>query len=266
MTELHKRLLVSVLLIPIVLWVLYSGGLPLIIAMLVVVALGSVELITMMRKAGIKISFWWVFSSAAAYLAMVLLEGWDAPILWLLLLLGIAETAFYWDVKESVPRLFATLFCFVYTGLFPVMITRLGLHHSDQKILLALIIMIWIVDSIAYFVGMTLGKKRNITGISPKKSREGFIAGAFAPWLIVIIFYITGINTIPLAVLTLIAIAAGIFGQLGDLLESMLKRYCNVKDSSNLIPGHGGILDRSDSILLAGSFLYCAIIILDKVR
>ncbi|MBP7309798.1 MAG: phosphatidate cytidylyltransferase [Candidatus Cloacimonetes bacterium] len=266
MTELHKRLLVSLLLIPLALWVLYSGGLPLIIAMLVVVAFGSVELITMMRKAGIRISFGWVYISTAAYLAMVHLEGWDAPVLWLLLLLGIMETAFNWEVKESVPRLFATLFCFIYTGLFPVMITRLGLHHPDGKILLALILMIWIVDSTAYFVGMTLGKKRNITGISPKKSREGFLAGALAPWLIVIIFSISGVKIIPLAVLALIAVAAGIFGQLGDLLESMLKRYCNVKDSSNLIPGHGGILDRSDSILLAGSFLYCAIIVLDKVR
>lgn len=62
--------------------------------------------------------------------------------------------------------------------------------------------------------------------------------------------------------MVLIAVAAGIFGQLGDLLESMLKRYYGVKDSSKLIPGHGGVLDRTDSILLAGSFLYFALQIL----
>jgi phosphatidate cytidylyltransferase len=69
-----------------------------------------------------------------------------------------------------------------------------------------------------------------------------------------------------LALLLLCAFAAGVVGQIGDLAESMLKRYCGVKDSSNLIPGHGGILDRSDSVLLAGSFLYCAVYLLEKVR
>jgi len=69
-----------------------------------------------------------------------------------------------------------------------------------------------------------------------------------------------------LTLLLLTAFAAGIVGQLGDLAESALKRFCQVKDSSNLIPGHGGVLDRSDSILLAGSFLYCAMLILTQVR
>ncbi len=66
MTELHKRILVSLLLIPLALWVLYAGGLPLIIAMLIVVSFGSVELITMLRKSGIKISYVWVYISALA--------------------------------------------------------------------------------------------------------------------------------------------------------------------------------------------------------
>jgi len=126
--------------------------------------------------------------------------------------------------------------------------------------------MIWFVDSIAYFVGMKIGKHRNITAISPQKSLEGFLAGILAPWLILIILYICKVRIMSFSYLALIAIAAGIIGQIGDLIESMLKRYCKVKNSSNLLPGHGGILDRCDSILFAGSFLYCALEILTKVR
>lgn len=146
------------------------------------------------------------------------------------------------------------------------MIVRIGLDYHGQYILLGLVLMIWIVDSVAYFIGMSFGRHRGVTAISPRKSIEGFIAGALAPALIVFILYITGFRLIELKYLVLIAIAAGIVGQLGDLTESMIKRFAQVKDSSNLIPGHGGILDRTDSILLAGSFLYCAIQVLEKVR
>jgi len=72
---------------------------------------------------------------------------------------------------------------------------------------------------------------------------------------------VTGLYDQDLPVLLLTAFAAGIVGQLGDLAESMLKRSCSVKDSSHLIPGHGGVLDRADSVILAGSFLYSVIIL-----
>jgi len=103
---------------------------------------------------------------------------------------------------------------------------------------------------------MLWGKHRNVTAISPKKSIEGFIAGIVAPWIVVLILGWAEVTWISLRHLIILAVSAGIFGQLGDLTESMLKRYCGVKDSSDLIPGHGGILDRTDSIFMAGAFLY----------
>jgi phosphatidate cytidylyltransferase len=185
-------------------------------------------------------------------------------IIWLGVFIALIEPLVNWQERESVPRLMAIVFGFVYTAMMPAMIVNIARQDHPQKILLALILMIWIVDTVAYFVGMRFGKKRNITPVSPKKSREGFIAGGLAPIIVVFILYVSGFSKIPILHMVLIGIAAGIFGQLGDLLESMLKRFCKVKDSSRLIPGHGGMLDRTDSILLAGSFLYTALTILGK--
>jgi phosphatidate cytidylyltransferase len=108
---------------------------------------------------------------------------------------------------------------------------------------------------------MSVGKHRNIFAASPKKSIEGFISGfvaAFiAAYLLGILFGYTNVQIIAMAV------AAGIFGQFGDLFESILKRDAGVKDSSNLLPGHGGILDRFDSLLIAAPVLY---LLLDLIK
>lgn len=259
MNELLKRVLVAVILIPVVLIVLYYRGLPLVISLLLVVFLGCLEYIRMMHKAGVNINYFWVILNSLFYLALIYTEGKDLPLLWLVLLLAVGETLFTWNEDKSVPRLFATLFGFVYTAFFPALIVRVGLYYEEYNFLLALILLIWFVDSTAYFVGMKMGKHRNITAVSPRKSLEGFIAGILAPWLILIILYVCKVEILPYSYLAVLAVAAGIFGQLGDLVESMFKRYCKVKNSSNLLPGHGGILDRCDSILFAGSFLYCAL-------
>ncbi len=105
----------------------------------------------------------------------------------------------------------------------------------------------WAADSCAYFVGRSLGSKPLAAKISPKKTLEGFLGGIFGSGLAGILFgVIVGIN---ISKILIIAIAIGFVGQIGDLFESSLKRDAGVKDSGNIIPGHGGILDRFDSAL-----------------
>lgn len=264
MSELNKRVLVSVIFIPGLLLALFYEGIPLYLMFLVVSILGAQEYRSMMNQAGQNISWIWILLMPLLYSGWVFYPALESAILWLAIFLAVLHSLIKWDTNSSVPRMFAIIFGLIYTALFPAMIVKIGWYHPVKKILLALILMIWIVDTVAYFVGMRFGKKRNITPISPKKSREGFIAGGLAPVFIVFILYVSGFSAIPMLHLALVAIAAGIVGQLGDLLESMLKRFCNVKDSSRLIPGHGGMLDRTDSILLAGSFLYAALAVLGK--
>ena len=258
MKELGQRIIVSVIFIPFLVLALYFEGTPLLLMFLMLSIFGAQEYICMMRKAEIKIAWPWFGLYPLLYTMFVFFPEHAMHIIWLGVFIALIEPLVYWHEDKSVPRLMAIVFGLIYTALMPAMIVNISRQYQPKKILLALILMIWIVDTVAYFVGMRFGKKRNITPVSPKKSREGFIAGGLAPFVILFILYVSGFSAIPMLQMAMIAIAAGIFGQIGDLLESMLKRFCKVKDSSRLIPGHGGMLDRTDSILLAGSFLYAA--------
>jgi phosphatidate cytidylyltransferase len=129
---------------------------------------------------------------------------------------------------------------------------------SDEWIpILALFVFIWVNDTAAYFIGSLIGKHKLIEHISPKKSVEGFVAGILFTMLASLVFA----RLFPeFSMLFWVGFAAvvSLFGTLGDLFESLIKRTCTVKDTGQLIPGHGGILDRIDSLLVAvpAAYLY----------
>ena len=122
--------------------------------------------------------------------------------------------------------------------------------HFTPDILIAVLSIIWIYDSSAYMVGVNFGKHRLLERISPKKSWEGAIGGAITAiaFSYVISLFIPEISLIHWFVLSILIVISATFG---DLTESLIKRTIGVKDSSNLFPGHGGVLDRFDSLLFA---------------
>ncbi len=130
--------------------------------------------------------------------------------------------------------------------------------EMDSNILLYLIFISVITDTFAYVTGMLIGKHKLLPVISPKKTWEGAIGGTIFAVLVATVFYITVINgDVKLYVIIPITLILSVVGQLGDLFFSAIKRYFDKKDFSNLMPGHGGILDRLDSlifVLLAYSF------------
>lgn len=115
---------------------------------------------------------------------------------------------------------------------------------------------IWATDSGAYFIGRAIGKKKLWPEISPNKTIEGSIGGVICALIVAAVFILfTDINASFLQ-LSIITIVLSIFGQIGDLVESALKRHYDVKDSGNILPGHGGILDRFDSLLFVWPLLH----------
>jgi len=128
-----------------------------------------------------------------------------------------------------------------------------GWFHGGA--LLGFFLILWIYDSGAYLVGSMMGRHHMLERISPKKSWEGF-AGGTAAGLLTAFMISASFREFTLSQWLLIAILIIIFGTLGDLVESMLKRSFGVKDSGTLLPGHGGVLDRFDAVFLAAPAVY----------
>ena len=127
----------------------------------------------------------------------------------------------------------------------------------NKKLLLAVFVIIWVNDTFAYLTGSLLGKHKLSPKISPNKSWEGLIGGLVGTWGAALLIYwleaYAKNSYIPFTVTQWLALGTAImiFGTLGDLFESMIKRTVGVKDSGNIMPGHGGLLDRLDSVLFA---------------
>lgn len=154
----------------------------------------------------------------------------------------------------------STLFCAIYTTLgyyLAAGVRDMGTGKDGFWLILALFLMIWGNDVFAYFGGKTFGKRKLAPAISPNKTWEGFWFGFFGACTGALIAW-AAVATFPLTLSQLLpaAIIASITGPAGDLIESSMKRRADMKDSSSLLPGHGGLFDRFDALILTAPFLY----------
>ena len=143
-----------------------------------------------------------------------------------------------------------------YAGILIAHFPALAGHEKGQEFLLFAILVTYAVDSIALFVGVAVGRHKIAPSISPKKSWEGFIGGIIGG--AVVAFALDAVQELPISTMFAISLGAflGVTALLGDLYESHIKRVAGVKDSGVLIPGHGGILDRLDSLMLNVAVVY----------
>lgn len=134
----------------------------------------------------------------------------------------------------------------------------------NPNILIGIFVLIWANDSFAYLIGKSIGRRKLFERISPNKTVEGFVGGLVLTLIVSYgVFYFT--QTFNVKIWLCLALITGIFGTFGDLIQSKLKRQAGVKDSGRIMPGHGGLLDRLDSILFASTFIYSFLVIVNHV-
>ena len=152
--------------------------------------------------------------------------------------------------KVSGPGAFYTVSGVAYPGFLFVLLMRISVTPLWRETLLMAAAATWVCDSFALFGGMRFGKHKLAPLVSPKKTVEGAVCGALSSLVVGVIMSFV-FPAYPLWVCLVTALLSSTLGQMGDLAESLVKRMIGVKDFSNLIPGHGGMFDRADSLLFS---------------
>ena len=212
----------------------------------------------------------WLLYATAQY-GMAISHGLGIFLPYLLYLLYVVCRSTFLPHQAMLPSLGNSLIGQLYIAVPLALTIRLTLEVDPYSsmtqynglLLLAIFIFIWVNDTGAYLVGSRWGKRRLAPSISPKKSVEGSIGGLLLVLLSAVILRLLLFPELSWLRILLIAAVVAIFGTIGDLFESSLKRRACVKDSGKLIPGHGGILDRIDSLLLAVPAVYLLLAVLD---
>jgi phosphatidate cytidylyltransferase len=265
--NLAQRIGFAVAAIPLTLFVVWYGGWPLVAVLVVIALLGTRELYGLLRHAGAEALAPVGLAGAAVvapavYLALsgaaVIAAAWPYVFaVWLL----VAMTAALWRRQPTARPLEVvgvTVFGALYAGALPAFL--LDLRHAGHGVrswagawlVFFPLIVTWIGDTAAMFGGRAIGGPKLAPVVSPGKTRAGSVAGVVAGTLVApvftyLVFPAAGVRAAA-GGLVVIALVLSVVGQVGDLAESLFKREAGVKDSSSLIPGHGGVLDRLDSL------------------
>ncbi|WP_394775275.1 phosphatidate cytidylyltransferase [Flavobacterium sp.] len=180
------------------------------------------------------------------------------------LIIAIKCIVFLFDDTQIISKVSKITYLIGYIMLPFLFIVKIsfGIKDYNPKIIIGLFILIWTNDTFAYLVGKSIGKHKLFERISPKKTIEGFLGGvvfAALSGFLISKFYIQPnpeFSSKSILIWTIIALIVSIFGTIGDLIESKFKRVAGVKDSGAIMPGHGGVLDRLDSVIFVAPIIF----------
>ncbi len=267
------RVLTAAVLVPLVLFLVFSGSLPLLtLATAVVAGLATWEFLGLASAGGApgtpRIAV--LCGVALLFTCTLRLPEYTSPLMGALAFVFLGICGFRLPFAQVLPAASAAVFALIYTGWSLTTLPLIAAQGNGPSLLLFLFLSVWSGDIAAYYVGRNFGK-RKLTRLSPGKTWEGTLASIAGTVLVtaLLLFAAAALNRKgmeglsypgPPARTLLLSVLLNIAAQLGDLLESALKRGAGVKDSGTLLPGHGGVLDRIDALLLAAPVLWYALL------
>lgn len=254
MSNLIKRILTGVIGIPVLLFIFYTGGIYFFIFSLIVSCGGLWEFFKMSEKKNFHPMKVPGIILSAMFLTFSYVSEVDTVISLsiIFILLALAEVIRSGNKNPLNP--FIAVSGILYITVPFALLGKIN-NFSGLNLLIYIFVMIWICDTSAYFGGKYFGRHK-LSSISPNKTLEGSAAGFIFTVLTSSAVHFMYPDKLSLTDALAAGIITGIFSQTGDLFESLLKRYAGVKDSSEIIPGHGGLLDRFDSVIFVAPVLY----------
>jgi phosphatidate cytidylyltransferase len=271
LSNLFVRFITGMVILPFVIIIVWLAGWPFTIAIGILMFIGILEFYFMERRRGLQNNG---IIGVLAAIAVLLSAHWNIPLLWQIAVLVTIITTFILEFargrifKNSFSRIATTvggIFYIAFPSAFLIAIRNVnpnGLHW-----LFAVIFATWGTDTLAYLVGNIIGKTPFVPALSPKKTWEGALGGIFFG-AILPMFVLAQVNELRASSMLLLCIAP-IAATIGDLFESAVKRFFGVKDSHipglDVFPGHGGVLDRIDSLIWVSTVFYIYLVWIGKI-
>jgi len=279
MSNLTQRVLTAVVGVPLLYFILYLGGIPFLILILLVILFGNIELFKLLEAKGIQterelgIAFSLALGIAAyfGYFYFAVVFSFAVIIIFLLALRR-------QDLSNAIIALSTGLFAIIYIGWFlshAILLRNID-HNSNLKTyvetvqghsdvgffyIFLVVSCTFLNDTGAYFIGRWKGKRKLIPHVSPGKTLEGTIGGIISSAIAAIVGNLIFKSPIEYHWVVLFGLVIGIVAVLGDLTESLIKRSAEAKDSGGILPGHGGILDRFDSLIFTFPVSYYMVLL-----
>jgi len=255
------RILVAVIAIPFLIFASYYGKWVFLIFVMIIALFAFSEFSKMVEKKGIYVAKHLGLVIVNTLVLNTYFKTVEPETIILASVIIVILFELFRNNGSAIQNIGATLLAIFYPGLLTTTLIQIRefygtfFYVQGGLLIISILVTLWVIDSAAYFIGTAIGKHRLFVRVSPKKSWEGAVAGFVFGIISIIVLREYLITFLSIKDSLIIGVIIGIFGQIGDLSESLMKRDADVKDSSNIIPGHGGIFDRFDSLIFASPFV-----------